>query len=186
MKRKIFDGKSGLNRFMFNKMLEALDNKSRYRRTDPVKLVKLSGIRPGQKVLEIGCGAGFFTPAIAVSAGEKGFVNSIDLHPSAVEKTAEKMTGAGAVNVSVSRADAHSTGFEKDCFDLIILYGVVPAPVISEKELGRELLRILKPGGAIAVWTLSPFWTPRTIMKSSHLIYSGKTEGVHILRKAAA
>ena len=61
LKEKLFDGESKASRFVFRTMISALESSFRYRLNNPEKLVKASGVQPGQTVLEIGCGSGFFT-----------------------------------------------------------------------------------------------------------------------------
>jgi demethylmenaquinone methyltransferase/2-methoxy-6-polyprenyl-1,4-benzoquinol methylase len=186
MRELLFNGTSQTNRFVFTQLLKALESRFRYCFNDPVKLVEASGIQIGQTVLEIGCGSGFFTPALSDIVGAQGVVHAIDYHPMGVEATSQKMHRLRKQNVLVSKADAHTTDFPDATFDTIILFGVVPAPVISEKRLAVEMHRILKPGGIVAVWTLAPFWSPKTMMKAAPLTLHGKQRRVHWLQKPVA
>jgi demethylmenaquinone methyltransferase/2-methoxy-6-polyprenyl-1,4-benzoquinol methylase len=186
MKNFLFNGNSRINRFFFKQLINWLESSLRYRFNDPQKLVRASGIQAGQSVLEVGCGSGFFTPALSDIVGEQGFVQSVDLHPVAVEATSQKMQTLGKQNVRVSRADAHETDLPDASFDTIVVYGVVPAPVISETRLGPEMYRLLKPGGTLVVWTLAPFWSPKSIMKAAPFTRCDKHQGVHRLQKIAA
>ena len=183
MKNIIFNGESRMGVFMFGKMLSWLDAPSRNRFGDAETLVEASGIQPGQRVLEIGCGSGYFTPAIAEKTGENGFTEAVDLHPSAVEATREKAAQMNIQNIRVSRADAHETDFADGAFDVIILYGIVPAPVISESRLAAELYRLLKNSGTLAIWTLTPLWTPKRFLKNALFVSGGIKGGVHLLQK---
>lgn len=186
MRELLFNGTSQTNRFVFKHLLNVLESSLRYCFNDPVKLVEASGIQPGQTVLEIGCGSGFFTPALSDRVGIQGLVQAIDFHPVAVDATNQKIRQQGRQNVRVSKADAHETDFPDATFDTIILFGVVPAPVISERRLAVEMHRILKPGGIVAVWTLVPFWSPQTLMKAAPFTLCGKQRRVHRLQKAVA
>ena len=186
MKEIIFSNESRIGRFFFRKMLGWLESDSRLRLNNPGQLAEASGVKNGQRVLEVGCGSGFFTPALSELVGKTGFIESIDLHPAAVEQTTEKLSKLNADNVRVTLGDAHCTGFPDESFDMVIVYGVVPAPVISEERLGAELERLLKPDGIISVWTLAPLWRPTSIMKHSTLEYCGKTGNVHRIQKPAA
>jgi demethylmenaquinone methyltransferase/2-methoxy-6-polyprenyl-1,4-benzoquinol methylase len=186
MRELLFNGTSQTNRFVFKQLLNALESRFRYRFNDPVRLVEASGVQTGQTVLEIGCGSGFFTPALSDIVDEQGVVHAIDYHPMGVEATRQKMRQQGRQNVHVSRADAHETDFPDASFDTIVLFGVVPAPVISEKRLAVEMHRILKPGGIVAVWTLAPFWSPRTIMKAAPFTRCDTQRRVYRLQKPGA
>ncbi len=184
MRKLFWAAHSRPGRFVFRQVLKGLESSLRYRWNDPRKLVAAAGVQSGQTVLEVGCGSGFFTPALSDNAGERGLVQAIDLHPLAVEATRRKMQALGKQNVLVSKADAHDTGFAEASFDTILLYGVVPAPVICEKRLAHELYRLLKPGGILAVWTIAPFWSPRAFINAAPFQPVGKSQGVHRLQKA--
>lgn len=185
MKELLFDGRSQFGRFVFQQLLNGMESSLRYRFSNPQKLVKASGIQTGQTVLEVGCGSGFFTPSLSEIVGEDGIIESIDYHPMAVESTSKKTRLLGKQNVRVSRADAHNTDFPDASFDTVILYGIVPAPVISEKQLGLEIYRLLKPGGILAIWTIAPFWSPKTLMKAAPFNLVNKLHGVYRLHKKA-
>ncbi len=183
MKENILGGKSQLGSFMFQKLLAWMDKPVRYKWGNPNELISAAGIRDGEKVLEIGCGSGFFTPAVAKIVGEKGRVEAIDIHPAAVEVTRRKIESLDIGNVRIRIADSHKTDYGDEEFDTVILYGVVPAPVISERRLGREVHRLLKPGGTLAVWTIAPFWTPKGLLKGAPFLSLGSKNKVHRLRK---
>ena len=59
-------------KWAFKMMSLIHDNPLRRNFTDPYKTLKAAGLKPGQKVLEIGCGPGFFTIPAAKIVGEKG------------------------------------------------------------------------------------------------------------------
>ncbi len=183
MKELLLNETSRPSQFIFKQLLKGLESSVRYRFSDPKKLVGAAGIQTGQTVLEIGCGSGFFTPALAEVVGEYGLVYSVDLHPVSVEATSRRMRSLGKQNVRVSQADAHHTDFPEALFDAVIVYGVVPAPFISEPRLSQELYRLLKPGGIVAVWTLVPFWSPQTLMQAAPFTLCAQQQRVHRLQK---
>ncbi len=164
-KEIIFNDENGKMVVFYRNLLKLLDNPKRKRYNNPVKLVSSAGICEGQTVLEIGCGSGFFTEEISKLAGSNGKVVAIDIHPIAVKETSIKVRELGLKNVVVQREDAIKTSFKDNTFDMIILYGVIPAPVISLEELSKEMYRILKPDGICAIWTVMLFWRPRAIQQ---------------------
>jgi len=184
MQEKLFDGKSKMGRFVFKKLLAILESPLRYRFNNPEKLVKASGIKSGQTVLEVGCGSGFFTVSASEMVGDQGLVHAIDLHPMAVRETSKRINDLNITNVKVTKADAHDTGLADASFDLILLYGVIPAPVISLERLSKEIHRLLKPAGILAVWTVSLFWSPKSITKTHLFSYLGKNNGVHQFKRS--
>ncbi len=167
----------------YGKLLKWLDSPFRRKFNDPVKLVSKAQIMKGQIVLEIGCGSGFFTQEISKQVGSEGKVYATDIHPLAIEEMKKKIQQLGITNVVPQREDATNTSFENETFDIIILYGVVPAPVIPLTELSNEMNRILKSGGVCAIWTAVPFWRPRKIMKYGRLIKLRRVRPVFRLQK---
>lgn len=61
IKDMMFDEKFEGAASLYTKMLKLLDSKGRARFNNQEKLLEGAGIKPGQTVLEIGCGSGFFT-----------------------------------------------------------------------------------------------------------------------------
>ncbi|MBW1783034.1 MAG: class I SAM-dependent methyltransferase [Deltaproteobacteria bacterium] len=179
LKERLFDENSRVSRFAFGTMIRFLESSVRYRLNNPEKLIKASGIQTGETVLEIGCGSGFFTIWASEAVGETGCVYAIDMHPMCIEKTSKKIQTHHLTNVRVIQADAHDTDFENAFFDLILLYGVVPAPVISLPLLTREMHRLLRPEGRLAVWTITPLWSLRPITKTDFFGYRRKKDGVY-------
>ncbi len=183
LKKEIFETQSKPATKIYNSMLKWLDGSFRRKLNDPGKLLNGSGIQPGQKVLEMGCGSGYFTIPAARRLGETGQLISIDLHPSAVEETNRKVEAAGIKNVIVQREDALHTSFSDEAFDLILLFGVIPAPFLPTADVSREAYRLLKPGGIYAIWTLSPFWNPKEIIKTGQFESLSHNDGVFCLKK---
>jgi demethylmenaquinone methyltransferase/2-methoxy-6-polyprenyl-1,4-benzoquinol methylase len=165
--------------FAFKHLLHLLDSPVRRWFNDPVKTLEAAGVRPGLEVLEVGCGTGFFTIPAAEMVGDKGRLHAFDIHPLAVEKTANKIRDASLRNVRLTRTDALDTGLPDESYDLILLFGIIPAPVLPLNKLLPEMHRLLRPGGSMAVWTGLPLWSPRQVTRSGLFAYVGKRSGVH-------
>lgn len=117
---------------------------------DADKTLKAAGLERGQKVLEVGCGPGFFTVPAARIVGEAGSVLSLDINPLAVEHVQQKIEEAGLSNIKVMLANAAQTDLPGQGFDLAFLFGL--ARILGDKDrIWSELHRLLKPEGTLSV-----------------------------------
>jgi len=117
---------------------------------DPYKPLNAAGIKPGQKVLEVGCGPGFFTVPAARMVGPKGSVCALDMSPSAIERVQQKIEKASVTNVETVLADAARTGLPDESFDLVFLFGLDHARG-DMRGIMTEMHRLLKPGGVLSI-----------------------------------
>lgn len=117
---------------------------------DPYEPLRAAGLRSGQRVLEVGCGPGFFTLPAAEIVGQGGSVISLDVSPTAVAHVRQKVEDAGATNVKVLLANAGDTGLPRHSFDLVFVFGV--GRVVGDVgDVWKELHRLLKPGGMLSI-----------------------------------
>jgi SAM-dependent methyltransferase len=126
-----------------------------------------------------GCGPGFFTLPAAAVVGDAGSLAAIDILARSVELVSGKVRAAGLSNVRVSRADALVTGFESGSFDTVILFGVIPAPMLPLARLLPEMHRILRAGGGLAVWPPAPGWPRRSILRSGLFRFASRRNHVY-------
>ena len=168
---------SEITRFLFRLMhpfmSSVMDSPLRRRLNNPVKTLTGAGVQQGQKVLEVGCGTGYFTTAAARLVGDSALLYAIDVYPPAIECVSKKLADAHVTNVRLMNADAMRTGLPGSSFDLALLLGVIPAPVLPLDRLLPEMHRLLKPKGALAVWTFFPWWSPASVTGSRLFTYNG-------------
>lgn len=119
-------------------------------------LVDATGIRPGQRVLDVAAGAGNVAlPAAAVGAQ----VVASDLTPELLEAgrrlAAENLPSEASAAIEWHEADAEALPFADATFDTVVsCVGVMFAP--HHRASADELLRVCRPGGAIGLVN----WTP--------------------------
>lgn len=117
---------------------------------DPYKALNAAGLASGQKVLEVGCGPGFFTVPAAKIVGEEGSVLALDVNPLAVEHVQRKIEAEGVTNAQATLADAARTDLPDQSFDLVFVFGFA-RPVGGMEAIWPELYRLLKPAGTLSV-----------------------------------
>jgi ubiquinone/menaquinone biosynthesis C-methylase UbiE len=171
---------------LFRLMARVMESPLRYRFFNPVTILEGAGIRPGQEVLEIGCGTGFFTISAAELVGDQGRVYAMDPHPLSIEQVTRKIRDAGLANVRLMRADATEAGLANGCIDLALLLGVIPSPIIPLGRLLPEIHRLLRSEGSLAVWTAFPWWSPASLTRSGLFVWTGEESGVHNFRRATS
>jgi ubiquinone/menaquinone biosynthesis C-methylase UbiE len=157
-------------------MATIMESRLRYRFFGPGELLRAAGLRPGQSVLEVGCGTGFFTVPAARLLGDQGSLVAMDRLAVAVEAVTGKVQAAGLQNVRVVVGNALDTQLAAESLDIVLIFGVIPAPMLPMDTLLAEMHRILKPGGTMAVWPLS--WVHWTIRRSPSFTYAGGRRGV--------
>lgn len=180
-------GESKILNWLFKPAGALMGSRLRARIFDPVATLEGAGLKPGQSVLEVGCGTGFFTLPAARLLGDRGRLVALDALSGYVERTSEKVRDAGLRNVRVVKRDALQTGLDPESFDAVLLFGVVPFPSLPLNRLLPEMHRVLKPGGILAVWLFPvPGWVPRSIVRSGLFLESGKRNGVYRYLRASA
>ena len=124
------------------------------------EFVAVAGLRPGQQVLDVGCGPGALTRRLVAALGADA-VAAVDPSAPFVAAVQERCPG-----VDVRRAAAEDLPFDDDTFDLALAQLVVH--FMQDPVAGlREMARVTRPGGAVlaSVWDhagdagpLSTYW----------------------------
>ncbi|MCL5958214.1 MAG: methyltransferase domain-containing protein [Chloroflexi bacterium] len=131
-------------------MKEALESPERYRELQPDRLLKKLGLKAGQKVVDVGCGTGFFTVSAARLAGQDGHVWAVDTEPDMLAAVKDKITKEGLVNVTLVRAEAPATGLPGGVAD-VVLFANVLHEMDDRVKLLQEGERLLRKDGRIFV-----------------------------------
>jgi SAM-dependent methyltransferase len=111
---------------------------------------ELGRLAPGERVLDLGSGAGTDSLIAAQMVGEKGHVTGIDMTPQMLAKARLAAAEMGASNVEFVESEAESLPFPDESFDVVISNGVID--LIPDKDaVFAELFRVLAPGGRIQI-----------------------------------
>ncbi|WKE65538.1 bifunctional demethylmenaquinone methyltransferase/2-methoxy-6-polyprenyl-1,4-benzoquinol methylase UbiE [Gallaecimonas kandeliae] len=117
--------------------------------------IDLSGVRPGQKVLDLAGGTGDLAAKFARLVGDNGEVVLADINDSMLNVGKEKLRNMGIVgNVRFVQANAECLPFPDNHFDLItIAFGL--RNVTDKAAALKSMCRVLKPGGRLLVLEFS-------------------------------
>ena len=120
------------------------------------RTIDLLSLPPDAKVLDVGCGTGASALPAAETVGSNGFVTGVDLSARLLERARAKATSRGLTNVEFRLADMTSLDYPNARFDAVVsVFSIFFVP--DMEGLVRELWRMVRPGGKLAVTT----WGPR-------------------------
>ena len=135
-----------------------LDSDYRRKVQSPDPLIQRSGIKPGQHVLEIGCGSGAYTTFVARAVGPEGMVEALDIQPAMLAQLEKKLNlpeNQDIKNIRTHQGSAYDLPFEDGSLDLVYLITVLPEIPDQGKALS-EIKRVLKQEGILAVSEFLP------------------------------
>ncbi len=148
--------KTRVGKIFIKLLAKAMESKFRYKFYPPSKILNGTSDLVGLTVLEIGCGTGFFTIPIARLVGDNGSLTSIDILQESVDFVSKKVEAAKLNNVNVFKRNVLKTDFNYGTFDIVILFGVIPAPMVPLNQILSEIGRVLKPNGVLSIWPSIP------------------------------
>ncbi len=125
------------------------------------RAISLTGVRSGQRVLDIAGGTGDLSRAFSKKVGHSGRVVLSDINPAMLEVGREKLINAGCNNVDFVLANAETLEpFEDNSFDLVtISFGL--RNVTDKDSALRAMYRVLKTGGRMLILEFSkPLYEP--------------------------
>jgi ubiquinone/menaquinone biosynthesis C-methylase UbiE len=108
------------------------------------------GIRPGERVLELGPGPGIFTVDAAQRVGPQGKLIAVDIQPEMIAQVQERVQEAGLTNVETHIASAYELPLDDATIDRAFLIAVLPE-ISDQARALAELHRVVKPGGLLSI-----------------------------------
>ena len=144
----------------------------------PPRVADAAQIRSGQRVLDVACGTGILTREIFRRAGNNGDVYGLDLDPGMLSIAADLEP-----EITWQSGNAESLPYENQYFDAVTChFGLMF--FTDRVEAIREMLRVLKPGGnlAVIVWASLPD-IPAYARLVSLIEHFANTSAADILRR---
>lgn len=109
--------------------------------------------QPGERILEIGPGTGYYTLDMAEWVGPGGTVEIFDLQQEFLDHVMRRAVERGLANVVPSQGDATALPYEDDSMDAVVLTAVL-GEIPDRAAALREIRRVLKPQGRLVVGEL--------------------------------
>jgi len=109
-------------------------------------------LKSGDRILDVGCGPGWFWAATAASLSGNLNLTLCDLSPGMVAEAVERCTPLPFGSITGRQADAAALPFTDGSFDAVVamhMFYHLPEPA----RCAAEMHRVLKPGGFLAVTT---------------------------------
>ncbi|MER5635848.1 methyltransferase domain-containing protein [Kitasatospora sp. NPDC002227] len=110
----------------------------------------LPELRPGQALLDVGCGPGTITADLAEAVGPTGRVVAVDRSAEVLAQAAEYAAGRGLSNIVFEVADIQELPYQDGEFDVVHAHQVLQHVADPVRGL-RELCRVTAPGGVVGV-----------------------------------
>ena len=108
------------------------------------------GLKPGQTVIDYGCGPARYIKFASDAVGKSGNVIAVDVHPLAIEKVKEKIERYKLTNVETILAEKYETLLNSDIADVVYaldMFHMIEQP----NEFLKELNRLVKRDGTIII-----------------------------------
>jgi demethylmenaquinone methyltransferase/2-methoxy-6-polyprenyl-1,4-benzoquinol methylase len=147
---------------------------------DPIVKSAIQSLQfpPGSHGLDVGCGIGTHTLILAKSVLPTGHVTGLDLSPHQLTYARQAAKESEVSNnVSFRKGDMNDLPFDEDSFDWVWSMDLVGYAPVEPLPLILELVRVVKPGGRIAILA----WSSEELLPGYPLLearLSGTTAGI--------
>lgn len=132
------------------------------------KMVDLARLKPGETVLDVGCGTGTLAIAAKRRVGSTGKVHGIDASPEMIARAGKKARKAG-IEIEFRNANIEALPFQDAQVDAVLSTLMLHHLPRKVRENGlREIRRVLKPGGRALIVDFSQSERPKGLIGRLH------------------
>ena len=132
----------------------------------------IASLRPGETVLDLGCGGGFDCFIASKAVGEKGRVIGVDMTPEMLKRARENAEKAGITNVEFKQGQIEKIPMKDNSIDVIMSNCVINLSPEKDKVY-QDSFRVLKPGGRLAISDIvATIPLPEEMRKDMNLVSS--------------
>jgi len=110
----------------------------------------IASLKPGETVLDLGCGGGFDCFLAAKQVSDKGFVIGVDMTPEMVSKARKNVAESNRENIDIRLGEIENLPVADNVIDVIISNCVINLSP-NKQRVFNEAFRVLKAGGRVAV-----------------------------------
>lgn len=128
-----------------------------------------SRVKPGQTVLDLGCGAGLDLLLAAKMVGTEGKVIGVDMTDDMLQKAQQNIDNSGHQNIELKKGLIENLPIESNSIDWVISNCVINLSSGKDQAFS-EIVRVLKPGGEILISDIVAQNMPWWVKKSGLLV----------------
>jgi len=118
-------------------------------------LLDRAAVRPGMRVLDVGCGPGRLTLPLAELVGPVGTVVAIDIQPAMLERLRDRLAERGIDNVETVLGGVGEGKLSRGGFDRAFLVTVL-GEIVDKRRALEEIYDLLQPGGVLSITEVFP------------------------------